>query len=292
MIYRRRGVNRIIANDFERGRIKWIILEDTSLYGLHSFCRYKNIRRLTLKSNAHLESYMLKSIPHIMTVGQDLVCSHSTSSTPEFRGYDRKKGVVNTGSTYVNTSPKPVIDQHFISEDGGYSINDVTTEGGWCGGDTKSETIVSNTHVNGPDIVGVWTHLNTNIQTHQPIIADVSLTDIDDENENNITRKGEEWLLESTSPVYIDDQALQHIVKNITRIVGNMSNYNILYNRDNYSYKTLVKIFTICTSFIGLAIVIALGLCLWWRGSICRRSQTLYTGRYVDIYFMLLVCMA
>ncbi len=214
--------------------------------------------------------------------------SHSTSSTPEFRGYERKKGVVTT-STYVNTSPKPVIDQHFISEDGGYSINNVTTKGGWYGGDKKSETIVSTTHVNGPDIVGVWTHINTNIQTHQPIIVDVSLTDIDDENENNITRKGEEWLLESTSPVYIDNQALQYIGKNITRTVGNMSNYNILYNMGNYSYKTIVKVSTICTSFIGLAIVIALGLCSWWRGSTCRRSQTLYSGRYVDILFMLLV---
>ncbi len=58
----------------------------------------------------------------------------------------------------------------------------------------------------------------------------MSPTDIDDKNENNITRKGDEWLLESTLPVYIDDQALQHIGKIITTTVGKMSNYNILYN--------------------------------------------------------------
>ncbi len=68
MICRGRWVTQIIANDFDRGRIKWIILEDTSLYGLPSFSRYKNIRRLILKSNAHIECYMLRSIPHIMTV--------------------------------------------------------------------------------------------------------------------------------------------------------------------------------------------------------------------------------
>ncbi len=171
-----------------------------------------------------------------------IYCAHSTSFTPELTEYGRKKETVTTNSTQVNTSTKLDIGQHFTTEDGGHSTNNVNPKGVWYGGDKEdnnvtciamkkhvwndesrmddmTETIVTPSFVSVSDIVSVWPPLNTNTQTHHPTIDNVSSIGRDDENGSNITMKRGKWLLkrndiiELTSPGYVLNQSLQYIGK-------------------------------------------------------------------------------
>ncbi len=272
------------------------------------------MRKLTLKDKTHIWCYMLKTIPHIVTIEHDLLCTHATTFIPELMEYGGEEEAVTTNSTHVNTSTRLDIDQHFTADDGGHSTNNVTSKGVWYGGDDNdtcivmkghvwndesgmdgmTETIVTPSFVSESGNVRVWPPLNTNRQTHHTTIDNVSSIGRDDGNGSNITMKRERWFLKTndtiklTSPDNILNQSLKYIRENISRTEANMSDYNTVYDKGNYSYKTIIKLTIICTSFIGSAIVIALGLCLWWRGSTWWRSQTVYTGSYVNIIYMLL----